>query len=677
MKMQEKILVVDDDPNLRKTLADILRVKGYETVNAGTGVEAIAAAEREHFSLALIDLMLPDMPGLEVMTRIKAFSPLTEAIILTGHASLDTAIEATKKGAFSYILKPYQMDDLLRDIQHGIERQRAQVDIRRLSEALRQTQQAIVVADAALHFEYINQAFTRLLGYSLEDVAGQSLNLMSVPDSTPAPTQTAAVAVEKGQFVGEVRRRAKDGTLVPILLNISPIIDEQGKVLSYVATMTDLTESKRMEASLRESEEKFRSIGASAKDAIIMLDENGRISFWNAAAETIFGYSSKEVYGKDLHGLLAPVRFHQAFLEGFAKFRDTGQGEAVGKTLELAAIRKGGVEFPMEISLSAVSSKGKWLAIGIIRDISERKSAEAKSKAILEELGQSNHALKELNGKLEQTQNQLLQSEKMASIGLLAAGVAHEINNPIGYIQSNLGTLGNYIESFLAVLDAYEKVELSAPDRKELFAEVQDLKKGGELAYLKQDVIALLTESQSGIDRVKTIVQNLKDFSHSDTTEKWMIEDIHKGLDSTLNVIWNELKYNCEVVKEYGVLPPVECLISQLNQVFMNLLINAAQAIETKGTITIRTRTKDGQVWIEIADTGKGIPPENLSRIFDPFFTTKPVGKGTGLGLSVSFSIIQKHHGKLEVESTPGKGTLFKVILPVKQMSSENIDLHQ
>ena len=667
MKASEKILVVDDDANLRKTLADILRVKGYEPTVAGTGNEAIAAMGRDAFSLVLIDLMLPDMSGLEVMARVKAISPLTEAIILTGHASIDTAIEATKKGAFSYILKPYQMDDLLRDVQHGIDRYRAQVDIRRLSEALRQTQQAIVVADASLYFEYVNPAFTRLLGFTPEDVIGQSISLMAVPDTEPNPMQTSAIAAEKGQFIGEVLRHSKDGRVVPILLNISPIIDEQGRVLSYVASMTDLTESKRMEVSLRESEEKFRSIGASAKDAVIMLDDNGAINFWNAAAETIFGYSSEEVLGKDLHNLLAPERFHQSFVEGFEKFRDTGQGNAVGKTLELAAIRKDGVEFPMEISLSAVRSKGKWLAIGIVRDISERKMAEAKTKAILEELGQSNYALKELNSKLEQAQNQLLQSEKMASIGLLAAGVAHEINNPVGYIQSNLGTLGNYVNSFLAVLDAYEKVQLSMQDGEELFAEVDALKKTSELAYLKKDVLALLTESQSGIDRVKKIVQNLKDFSHHDAAEKWMMEDIHRGLDSTLSVIWNELKYNCEVAKEYGVLPPVECLLSELNQVFMNLLINAAQAIETKGTIIIRTGTKDDHVWIEIADTGKGIPPENLSRIFDPFFTTKPVGKGTGLGLSVSFTIVQKHHGKLEVESTLGSGTVFRVILPVRQ----------
>jgi signal transduction histidine kinase len=260
----------------------------------------------------------------------------------------------------------------------------------------------------------------------------------------------------------------------------------------------------------------------------------------------------------------------------------------------------------------------------------------------------------------------------MASIGLLAAGVAHEINNPIGYIQSNLSTLETYIKKFLAVLSAYEKLELSIPGRNDLFTGLDELKKEMDIAYLKQDVEALLSESNEGIDRVKIIVQNLKDFSRIDVEEKWNQEDIHLGLDNTLNVIWNELKYKCEVVKEYGVLPPVECRLFQLNQVFMNLLVNATQAIETHGRITIRTGIKNDQVWIEIIDNGKGISPENLGRIFDPFFTTKPVGKGTGLGLFVSFSIIQKHHGRIEVESIEGKGSTFRVWLPIKQPEDDN-----
>ena len=194
------------------------------------------------------------------------------------------------------------------------------------------------------------------------------------------------------------------------------------------------------------------------------------------------------------------------------------------------------------------------------------------------------------------------------------------------------------------------------------------MKQEAEWDYLKQDIFDLLKESTDGIERVKRIVQDLKDFSHVDEAE-WQWVDLHKGIDSTLNVVHNEIKYNAEVIKEYGDIPQVECLAHQLNQVFMNILVNASHAIgpEGHGRITIRTGAQDDMVWIEIADNGKGIAPENVKRIFDPFFTTKPIGKGTGLGLSLSYGIIDKHHGKIEVESEVGKGTTFRIWLPKRQ----------
>jgi signal transduction histidine kinase len=169
-------------------------------------------------------------------------------------------------------------------------------------------------------------------------------------------------------------------------------------------------------------------------------------------------------------------------------------------------------------------------------------------------------------------------------------------------------------------------------------------------------------------------VQNLKDFSHAGGVEEWQYADLHQGLDSTLTIVNNEIKYKARVVKEYGDLPEVECLASQLNQVFMNLLVNAAHAIVEQGTIAIRTGHEGDEVWVEVADTGQGIPAENLKKIFDPFFTTKPVGKGTGLGLSLSYTIIDKHHGRIEVKSEVGSGTAFRVWLPVNQPQQSHAD---
>lgn len=280
----------------------------------------------------------------------------------------------------------------------------------------------------------------------------------------------------------------------------------------------------------------------------------------------------------------------------------------------------------------------------------------------------SNAELKQLNEQLESAQNQLLQSEKMASIGQLAAGVAHEINNPVGFVNSNLGTLGKYITSMFEVINAYAAAE--ARVGVDTCPEVAQIKKAVDFAFLREDIPSLLTESQDGLARVKRIVQDLKDFSHVDEGN-WQHANLEQGMDSTLNVVANEIKYKAQVVKEYCGLPDVECMPSQLNQVFLNLLMNAAQAIDSKGTITVRTGIAAEEVWVEVEDTGKGIVPENLKRIFDPFFTTKAVGKGTGLGLSLSYGIVQKHRGRIEVKSAVGKGTTFRVCLPIRQQPTE------
>lgn len=272
--------------------------------------------------------------------------------------------------------------------------------------------------------------------------------------------------------------------------------------------------------------------------------------------------------------------------------------------------------------------------------------------------------------KLGEAQNQLLQSEKMASIGVLAAGVAHEINNPVGFVNSNLSSLQRYMHSLLQLLDAYEARETELPSTAR--TELQALRTEIDADYLRADLGSLLSESMDGLDRIKRIVQDMKDFSHIGGGEV-LAANIEAGLDSTLNVVWNELKYKAEVVKEYGGVPVIECIPSQLNQVFMNLLVNAAHAIEARGSIVLRTAYDEASIMVTVSDSGSGIAPENLGRIFEPFFTTKPVGKGTGLGLSMSYSIVQKHGGRIEVESELGKGSTFRVILP-RQMGARTAE---
>ncbi|MGZ8223472.1 MAG: ATP-binding protein [Methylobacter sp.] len=264
----------------------------------------------------------------------------------------------------------------------------------------------------------------------------------------------------------------------------------------------------------------------------------------------------------------------------------------------------------------------------------------------------------------QQVHLQLLQSEKLAAIGQLAAGIAHEINTPIGFVNSNLNSLNTYLDDIFTVLDAYDALAAASPIAPDALQKLLELKRQKDLDYLRADIPQLIAESREGLSRVSDIIQNLKDFSHAESKD-WELADLHKCIDSTLNIIGNELKCHCTLHKEYGDISDIVCLPSQLNQVFMNLLINAAQAIETQGDIIIRTGSNDREVWVEIRDNGKGIAPEHLPRLFEPFFTTQPVGKGTGLGLSISQNIVRKHGGRIEVNSNIGQGSTFRIWLPI------------
>ncbi len=266
---------------------------------------------------------------------------------------------------------------------------------------------------------------------------------------------------------------------------------------------------------------------------------------------------------------------------------------------------------------------------------------------------------------MERAKGQLLQSEKMAAVGQLAAGVAHEINNPIGFVNSNIGSLRGHVRQLLELIAAFDDLRHATPANDIRRQRIEAAYAKADLDYLRQDIGELIDESAQGLTRVKKIVDDLKNFSRVDEVE-WQPADLNEGLESTINVAWSELKYKAEVVRNYGQLPLVHCIPAQLNQVFLNLLVNAAQSIEVQGTITLSTGRDGDIVWIEIADTGKGMSEAVRRRIFEPFYTTKAVGQGTGLGLSISWEIIvETHRGNIDVRSTPGHGAHFRIELPL------------
>ncbi len=269
---------------------------------------------------------------------------------------------------------------------------------------------------------------------------------------------------------------------------------------------------------------------------------------------------------------------------------------------------------------------------------------------------------KKVQQELKATQAQMLHQEKMASIGLLSAGVAHEINNPIGFISSNLMTMKKYVQRLFDYIQGADDI-FAVSTNEQSGAELQKLKKNLKISYISEDIFDLIEESKEGIERVTKIVQNLKTFSRLDESDQKQA-NLNDCLDSTLNIVWNELKYKATVNKDYGEIPDILCFPQRLNQVFLNLLVNAVQAIETQGEITIRTWSQGDEVKVSISDTGSGIQEEKIKNIFLPFFTTKDVGKGTGLGLSISYEIIKAHNGEIGVVSKQGEGTTFTVSLP-------------
>ncbi len=419
-----------------------------------------------------------------------------------------------------------------------------------------------------------------------------------------------------------------------------------------IDTVRDLERLRRIEADLREGEAFSQAIFNAAQTGLMVVDiGHEQIMDANLTAATILGYEIDELIGN----LVTP--FCPPHCE---EIRRTMMAEGMVRDMETTLLHKDGHEVPVILSLTRVRQKGGQQAVLSFLDISERKAAE-------EALRRSHRDLALANEELKRHKDQVVQSEKLASIGQLAAGVAHEINNPVGFVTSNLGTLSEYVDTMAALLRLYTDLEEAAAEerREQLRGEIRTLKEEEDLEFILEDVENVLTESMEGVHRVAEIVQNLKSFARSDSKESQEY-DVNEGIEAMIKMVWNELKYNCEVRREYGEIPSVRCHAGQINQVIMNMLVNASHAMPPGGgTITVGTRQVDDEIEIRIADTGQGIPQDIINRIFDPFFTTKDVGKGTGLGLSISHGIIQDHGGRIEVESEVGKGTTFRIYLPL------------
>lgn len=499
-----------------------------------------------------------------------------------------------------------------------------------------------------------NEAFFRMTGYARDEVIGHSsLDLGIWVD--PGERSRIIERIERG---GEARNieillRSKSNDIRTVLWTSDIIFLNGNECL--ITLMRDITELKEKEQQLLKSKAEL-TIKHEQLVELFRKVELGKME-WEQTMDCI----------DDMVLLVDKQEVVQRCNRAFVDFTGIPFNQVISANW-WQSISSTGVEV-MNFEGPSVElfhpATGRWFSL-CIYPYSAGELVNAMAVVTLHDLTEIKLVSNELSkayDDLKKTHLHLLQQEKMASIGQLAAGVAHEINNPIGFISSNLQTLGKYTDRLRNFIDTQSEA-LQAVAPPDVTTTVADLRKKLKVDYLLEDIPKLIAESGDGANRVKTIVQNLKSFSRVDEA-KLSAVDLNECLESTISIAWNELKYKAALKREFGELPLVTCYPHQLNQVFLNLLVNGAHAIVNQGEITIKTWQEGDFVCVAVSDTGDGIPEEIRNRIFEPFFTTKEVGKGTGLGLSICYEIVQKHNGSIDVTSEVGIGTTFTVRLPV------------
>ncbi|MGR3310172.1 MAG: ATP-binding protein [Candidatus Brocadiales bacterium] len=622
-------------------------------------MEPIKGLEGMHVGLSIMGVVAVVIIGILITRSLtKDISKLVTATKKVAEGDLDYRISTTSRDEFGYLSNSF--NEMTHNLKKSGEEIRALFD---------DGVDAMFVLSDGERITEVNKSACALLGRERNTLVGANISGFIGNHETMGAKKRVTEAIENTWTLEagkihptlDVSLTSKEGDDVLCELDIKRI--EHG----VYAVFRDITERKRLELAIGEEKERLDIIVSEIGAGLSLVDRDLKIVWINKIQSSWFG-SLKDIQG---------MRCFNAYWNA----KEGCQDCPTQKTFITGTVEK--------ILHSHINSDGKqkWYSITssplkdrkgrvthvleLFEDVTKEKLAEEEFKKMHESVVQANVKLEQSIKELKSTQQQLIQAEKMASVGQLAASVAHEINNPLSYVDNNLGMLTKYSERMEEFL---EKCENGKPileggnitHVKAFFEEVENLKKEIKLDFILDEFGEIIKESRSGVEQIKKIVSSLSTFSH--VGEDLPINaDLNKIIEGVLAMLWVELKYKAEVFKEYGDISEIRCYPQQLGQVFMNLLTNAAHAMEDKGKITIKTYQTENNICVEIKDTGKGIPEDVQSKIFEPFFSTKEPGKGTGLGLTVAYNIIQKHFGKIEVSSKVGKGTTFSVTLPIKE----------
>ncbi|UIP59017.1 PAS domain S-box protein [Agromyces marinus] len=742
MSERGTILLVAESEGVLRELTGILEPERYTALTSPPLPDRVLGSLRVHPDLVVIDAGLRNGDAIALAAALHADVGTDDVPVAFVAPADDVGIRVRALAAGDDLMStPFDPQDVLDRVERL-------VVVSRLRRALRESQagfreaaaserEAVVTADERGVIRGWNDAATALLGHTEAQALGQPVGML-VPLRERHRFRASLDRVRVGD----------DRHIIGASIDLSVARRDGTEFLAGLSYATWVFGGRRYFTGIvRELEDRavdadaFGSVPEASIDAIVSADRDGRIVAWNSAATRVLGYEEEEAVGR-LLDLIVPPEFHDAHHAGMRRYAETGEAKVIGRTVELSARTKAGERIPIELSLSTWMIRGERFYTGIIRDIGERRAAEAAIRRSERDLRARSAELREKNAALEGTldqlsrmQDQLILQEKMASLGRLSAGMAHELNNPASAAQrgssqaqaafaklqvtqlelGRLGLYGSRLERLreldaLAAERADRPAEYGALERSDREAAVESwldehgVAEAGELApslvslgigiddlerleevfpeeerrvivvWLSQKylVYSLLAEVAVGTTRMVELVKALKTYTYMDQAPVQDV-DVRHGLDNTLVMLHNKLKRGVRVVKEYDAdLPTIQAHASELNQVWTNLIDNAIDAMGGEGTLTVRARGEGDRIVVEVEDDGPGMSPEARSRVFDPFFTTKPLGEGTGLGLPISRNIIvKKHHGDLEVDSGPAF-TRFTARLPVGVAPSDD-----